>query len=242
MTCAEALPLVELEVDGELDSRSVLELREHVARCAACARQASSLRALGEAAREHLRFEPPERLEDRLLRAVRPRRSRRAWAGVAMAAAAAAAVVVVALPRHDALVDQAVAAHARSLQLEHALDVAASDRHVVKPWFEGKVGFAVPARDYADQGFPLAGGRLDYLDGRPAAALVYRHGQHLVNLFVVDADGERDSPPRREGARGFSCWRWTSAGLRYLLVSDVEDSQMAALAARMSGEASGPMR
>ena len=177
MTCAEATPLVELELDGELDAPSVLELREHVSRCPSCTRHAASLRALSDAAHEHLRrFELPAGLEGRLMRSVRPRRTSRAWAGAAVAAAAAATVVLVAMPRRDALVEEAVAAHARSLQLDHALDVEASDQHVVKPWFEGKVGFAVPARDYAAEGYALAGGRLDYLDGRPAAALIYRHG------------------------------------------------------------------
>ena len=138
MTCAEAAPLVELELDGELDARSVLELREHVARCPTCTRQAASLRALSEAARTHLRrFEPPPGFEDRLLRRIRPRTSRRVWAGAALGLAAAAAVLV-AVPRRDALVEQAVAAHARSLQLEHAMDVATSDQHTVKPWFEGR--------------------------------------------------------------------------------------------------------
>ena len=236
MTCAEATPLVELELDGELDARSVLELREHVSRCPSCTRHAVSLRALSDAAREHLRrFEPPAGFEDRLLRSVRPRRISRAWTGTAIAAAAAAAVVLVAMPRRNALIEEAVAAHARSLQIDHALDVEASDQHVVKPWFEGKVGFAVPARDYASEGYALAGGRLDYLEGRPAAALVYRHGKHLLNLFVVDAEGDRDAPPKRDTLRGFGCWRWTSAGLRYLLVGDVEEAQMGALARRMAG-------
>jgi len=236
MTCAEATPLVELELDGELDARSVLELREHVSRCPSCTRHAASLRALSDAAREHLRrFEPPAGFEDRLLRSVRPRRISRAWTGTAIAAAAAAAVVLVAMPRRNALIEEAVAAHARSLQIDHALDVEASDQHVVKPWFEGKVGFAVPARDYASEGYALAGGRLDYLEGRPAAALVYRHGKHLLNLFVVDAEGDRDAPPKRDTLRGFGCWRWTSAGLRYLLVGDVEEAQMGALARRMAG-------
>jgi len=236
MTCAEATPLVELELDGELDARSVLELRAHVSGCPSCTRHAASLRALSDAAREHLRrFEPPPGFEARLLRSVRPRRVSRAWGGVGVALAAAAAVVLVVMPRRDTLVDEAVAAHARSLQLDHALDVKASDQHVVKPWFEGKVGFAVPARDYAAEGYPLAGGRLDYLDGRPAAALVYSHGKHLLNLFVVDAHGERDAVPRRDNVRGFNCWRWTSGGLRYLLVGDVDDAQMSALATRMAG-------
>jgi anti-sigma factor RsiW len=145
-----------------------------------------------------------------------------------------AIAVFAAFPRRDALVDEAVAAHARSLQLDHAIDVASTDQHTVKPWFEGKVGFAVPVRDYAAEGVTLAGGRLDYLDGRPAAAVVYRKGKHVLNLFVLDARGGRDAPPRREDESGFCCWRWTSGGLRYLLVGDVSGPEMAAIARRMA--------
>jgi len=209
-------------------------VREHVARCPSCARQASSLRALSEAARKHLAYyELPEGLEQRVLRPLRPRRSLARWAAPALAAAAAAAILVV-LPRSDTLLDEAVAAHARSLQLDHAIDVVSTDQHTVKPWFEGKVGFAVPAQDYAAEGYTLAGGRLDYLDGRPAAAIVYRHGKHLVNLFVLDDGGSRDSQPRREDVRGFTAWRWTSGGLRYLLVADVSEPELGAFAKRLA--------
>jgi anti-sigma factor RsiW len=236
MTCAETTPLLELELDGELDARSVLEVREHLQRCPGCTRQAASLRALSDAARTHLtRFEPPPGLERRLLRPLRPSRPRVVWAASALAAAAAVAVVAT-LPRREPLADEAVAAHARSLQLDHAIDVVSTDQHTVKPWFEGKVGFAVPVHDYAAEGFPLAGGRLDYLDGRPAAAVVYRHGKHVLNLFVVDAEGARDASPRREDLRGFTCWRWTSGGLRYLLVGDVSEPELGALARRMASE------
>ena len=234
MTCGEASPLIELELDGELDARSVLELERHVSTCPACARQGAALRALGDAAREHLlRFEPPPELQRRLSRSIRPDRSRRAVFG-GIAAVAAAVAVVAVLPRRDALVPEVVAAHARSLQPGHAVDVVSTDQHTVKPWFEGKVGFAVPVQDFAAEGFPLAGGRLDYLDGRPAAALVYRHGQHLVNLFVLDRAGAADTPVRRDELRGFSCWRWTARGLEYLLVSDVSDADTEPLARRMA--------
>ena len=235
MTCVETMPLLELELDGELDARSVLEVREHVSRCPACARQAASLRALSDAARAHLTYhEPPPGLERRLLRPLRPRRPRLAWAAPALAATVAVAVFA-AMPRRDALVEQAVAAHARSLQLDHAIDVVSTDQHTVKPWFDGKVGFAVPVRDESTTGFALAGGRLDYLDGRPAAAVVYRKARHLVNLFVLDAQGRGDAAPRREEQRGFTAWRWTSGGLQYVLVGDVAAPELAALAERLAG-------
>ncbi len=237
MTCAETTPLLELELDGELDARSVLQVREHVARCPTCARQEASLRALSAAARRHLpSYDPPPGLDRRLLRQLRPRPSALRWAAPALAAAAVLAVIV-AVPRHDAMLDEAVAAHARSLQPGHAVDVISTDQHTVKPWFEGKVGFAVPVRDYAAQGFTLAGGRLDYLDGRPAAAIVYRHGKHLLNLFVLDARGARDAPPSRSDLSGFCCWRWVSGGLRYVLVGDVSEPEMGAFAQRIAAGA-----
>jgi len=227
--------LLELELDGELDARSVLELDKHVSGCAACTRQGAALRALSEAARQHLtRFEPPPAFERRLARAIRPHRSRRTLLGATVALAAAAAVVVVVPLRRDPLLPEVVAAHARSLQPGHAFDVASTDQHTVKPWFEGKVGFAVPARDFAEQGFTLVGGRLDFLEGRPAAAVVYRHGQHVVNLFVLDKAGEADTAVRREELRGFSCWRWRAKGLEYLLVSDVSDGDVEPVARRMA--------
>src|SRR5256712_12564113 len=117
MTCAVAGPLGGLELDGGLDARSVLERRGHVARCPSCTRHAAALRALSEAARAQLqRFEPPPGFEGRLLRRLRPRPSRRAWAGAAVGVAAAAAVLV-ALPRRDALVEGAGAAHGGSVPL-----------------------------------------------------------------------------------------------------------------------------
>jgi len=235
VTCENALPLIALSLDGELDARSVLELDEHVARCPACAREQASLRALSDAARLHLqRYELPDALERKLRRSIHPRRR---WAtGASVAAACALAAAFALVPRADPLAQEAVAAHARSLQLDHAIDVPTSDQHTVKPWFEGKVGFAVPVRDYAADGFALAGGRLDYLDGRPAAAIVYRHGKHVVNLFVLDASGRADAKIRETSRNGFGCWTWTRGGLTYLLVGDVNAPEMASLAAHMSQE------
>lgn len=233
ITCAEASPLIELELDGELDPRSILEVSGHLAQCPACARQAASLRALGEAARAHLpRYEIPAALERRLRAPFRARRG--PWLAAGLAAAAAAAVLVAAPQRRDGLVEESVSAHLRALQLDHATDVASSDRHTVKPWFEGKVGFAVPVRDYAGEGYPLAGGRLEILEGHAAAALVYRHGAHLLNLLVVDAHGAPDAGVRRDDLRAFHVFRWTRGGLGYLLVGDVAEAEMATLAARMA--------
>jgi anti-sigma factor RsiW len=158
------------------------------------------------------------------------RSSRPVWAYAATAGAIAAAALVAIVPRAgDRLSDEAIAAHARSLQLDHAIDVKTSDQHTVKPWFEGKVGFGVPVRDFAAQGFELVGGRLDQLDGRPAAAVVYRHAKHLVNLFVLDTS-QGDAGISHSTEHGFACWRWRAGGLQYLLVSDVNDADLSQFA------------
>ena len=243
MTSTEATRLIGPWLDDELDVRSIADVESHVARCAACGRERKELLALRETARERLpRFDPPRGLEERLLGAVRrsadARRPRpRRWVRDAsvMAAAACAAVIAIAVlpgrgPRGDELVD----AHLRSLQPGHLTDVASSDQHTVKPWFQGKLDFAVPARDFADAGFALVGGRLDVAEGRPAAALVYRRRQHLLNVFVW-AGNRGDSAPRTSAARGYRVTRWSQGGLEYALVSDVPAAEADQLAGLLRG-------
>jgi anti-sigma factor RsiW len=117
-----------------------------------------------------------------------------------------------------------VAAQVRSLQAQHLMDVATSDRHTVKPWFNGKIDFAPPVVDLADQGFPLAGGRLDYVHEHAAAALVYRRRAHVINLFIwPGAAPEEPQVTRREG---YSLIRWGHDGLTYWAVSDIDTADL----------------
>jgi anti-sigma factor RsiW len=194
-----------------------------------CTQEKSELLALRETARERLpRFDPAASLEERIFRAARkpePRR-RLPWRQAVLVAAAACATLVatsVLRPGRDEAAEEIVDAHVRSLQADHLTDVASSDQHTVKPWFQGRIDFAVPARDFSDRGFALTGGRLDVLDGRPAAALVYRRRQHVLNLFVSPAPG--DEPRRDVVVRGYRISTWTQEGLRYRLVSDIAPSE-----------------
>jgi anti-sigma factor RsiW len=153
-----------------------------------------------------------------------------AWAGSVTALAASLAFVLfVHVPRSN-ITDELVAGHVRSLLASHLVDVVTSDRHVVKPWFAGKVDFAPPVLELTDQGFPLVGGRLDYIHGRVVAAVVYRRRQHIINVFVWPAGA---GPALAGTARhdGYNVASWSQGGLDLWAVSDVDPADLQQLRA-----------
>jgi anti-sigma factor RsiW len=239
--CPDREPMLQALLDGELDAANAAATEAHLKTCAGCAAQYRMLQALrarlGEAelsppAPAHLR----RRIEAMIEAEGRKAPARRPWwTGVipawstagAMALLAASLMVVQVIPQQQgSLGDQLVASHVRSLMEQHLIDVATSDRHVVRPWFAGKVDFTPPVVDLADQGFPLVGGRLDYAGDRTVAALVYRRHAHVINLFVMPA---RDaSSAWRIGARktSYSVIHWTHGELDFWAVSDLEKGEL----------------
>jgi anti-sigma factor RsiW len=189
-------------------------------------------------------FPPPRDLERRLRQAVRrevrPRslfmRPPWRWAALPVAATLAAALSwTVAVNRggtsgDDPVLAELVSGHVRSLMVDHLVDVATSDQHTVKPWFNGKVDFSPPVVDFMTSGFPLIGGRVDYIAGRPAAVLVYKRNRHFVNVFIWPVGKEEGQALRNATCQGYHLLRWSGSGLTFWAVSDVNGTDLESLA------------
>lgn len=178
----------------------------------------------------------PAGLRNRLLLSVRPepRPARLPWLRLGVALAGCLAVVVAFVlgqsfsrPGRETLIAQeVVAGHVRSLMASHLLDVESTDRHTVKPWFEGKLDFAPTVNDLAAQGFPLVGGRVDYIDGRTVAALIYKRNQHVINVYEWPAPEPSDTRSRLIVRRGFQIFTWRQDGVETWVISDLNAGEL----------------
>ena len=253
MSCPDKSVLLHGMLDGELDVVGALAFEAHLKECPACAAEYRQQQAIRAALRRpEMRDRAPDALRQRIIESLQPaaepvpsplpatmpwwRRLLGDWrlGGAGAAALAMALMLLLVLPRggNDDLARQLVDSHVRSLLAEHLVDVVSSDRHTVKPWFVGKIDAAPPVVELAAQGFPLAGGRLDYLDRRVVAALVYRHGRgHVVNLFVWPNPGAADSAPTAETEEGYRLLHWVWSGLEFWAVGDIDLSELQAFQA-----------
>lgn len=241
IACPDKTLLLHGLLDGELDAVNAAACEAHLKTCMACDAEFRRLQALRETVTAPgTSYGAPDRLRagiEAMIAAEAPPepkpRRRGAAAGYATTGAlggllAAGLAVMLVLPQvTEAGVErQLVASHVRSLMANHLTDVATSNRHVVKPWFNGKVDIAPPVPELAEQGFPLVGGRLDYIDGHVAPAIVYSRRLHTVNLFVWPAQGRLPGVTRTVRRDGYSLVEWTQGGLRFAAVSDIDPGDL----------------
>lgn len=235
MTCGEFEARLSPFIDGELPAAEDRAMRAHLEGCPSCAAAQERQLALRAALRKHLTpLTAPEGLREGIGRAVRvagaapDSRIRtlpgRRWLAIAaLLVAAVAGTWKVATDRAGArrLADEILTSHVRSLMGDHLTDVVSSDQHTVKPWFNGRLDYSPPVSDFAGRGFPLVGGRLDYVAGRSVAALAYARRKHLINVFLWPAGQGLDAGPVSAERQGYHLLHWTQRDYTYWVVSDL---------------------
>jgi anti-sigma factor RsiW len=235
VTCAETERLLPAYVDNELDDADAARVDEHLAACDRCRGQLARARSLASALQRAPYYTAPDRLRSVVAaRAKKPRFNTRpfALAAAALLAVSATAFFAARLTPGargnspvSVIATEVVDEHLRALMSGRMYDVASTDQHTVKPWFLGKIDFSPPVVDLAAQGFPLQGGRLDYVGGRKVAALVYTRRQHSITVFVWPSS-EPAAPPAASTVRGFHAVHWTRDGMTLWAVSDLNLAEL----------------
>jgi anti-sigma factor RsiW len=237
MNCHEIHPMLHAYVDSELDLMPSIEVDRHLKTCSACTAMKRSLESLRATLRNNdLAYRAPDALRARILQSVapaieeKPQRNSRPWVWqlLALGSLGFAVFTLMLQPTgnspQDRLADEAISGHVRSLMAGHLMDVVSTDQHTVKPWFNGKIDFAPEVKDFAAQGFPLIGGRLDYLEGQTVAALVYQRNKHTINAFVWPAKNATGTTIQER--RGYTVINRDANGLHYCIVSDLNGKEL----------------
>jgi anti-sigma factor RsiW len=242
MTCDVAQPFLDAYVDRELEASDSLNIEQHLKTCESCSRLHARLETLrGVIEAQAPRYRAPDALRKRIqsdLRAsTRPPALRfKAVFDWRWGAIAASVLVLTAAiwqmqlrPRQERdtlIAREIVSSHVRSLMANHLVDEPSSDQHTVKPWFAGKLDFSPAVKNLDTEGFPVAGGRLDYIDNRPVAAIVYRRRQHVINLFVWPSAPGSGEARSSVTMNGFNTIGWRSDGMRYWAISDLNKQEL----------------
>ncbi len=235
-------------IDGELDSVRAAQFEDHLATCEICRAEMEGVAAVRKIIdQDGVRWRPPEALRSQVLSMLSfeqtaassslpvPRQAPfwrrtfdfiRQWSFVpSLAVLAASAFLFVNAPSQTLILqDEIMASHVRSMMADHLTDVLTSDQHTVKPWFNGRIDFSPPVSDLAKDGFPLVGGRVDYIGGRAVAALVYRRHGHVINLFIWPAASGAQTTTEHDG---YNMVQWSDGGLTFWAISDVASGDLA---------------
>lgn len=242
MSCQITQEFIHAYVDGELDLARSLEVEQHVKECQVCATAYQNQTALRSAFKDSSLYHsaPPsleKRIRSSLRREAKSEVGRRwfDWRWVPVGAMALILLLGLVIWRavpslrpsgDEFLAQEMVSNHVRSLQLEsHHTDVISSDQHTVKPWFDGKLDFAPPVKDFSSQGFPLLGGRLEYLNNRAVAALIYQRQKHFINLYIWPAEQSNGTEVATK-RQGYNLLHWTNSGMTYWAISDLNGVEL----------------
>ncbi len=244
MSCQRVRGFLDAYVDRELDVVSTLEFERHLTECVSCRAICDKYHQLHDSVQSKIPyFEAPQPLEEKIRARLRlgqhdrkttmPSEALAGWRVWGIAASLVILLVSSAVlldtlrrpPASEMLAQQVVSSHIRSLMANHLSDVISTDQHTVKPWFSGKLDFAPVVKDLASEGFPLAGGRLEYLDNHAVAALVYKHRQHTINLFLWPSPNSSSSP-HATTIKGFNVVHWTESHMTYWAVSDLNGTEL----------------
>ncbi len=241
MTCQETGQLIHALADGELDLVKSIEVEAHLRECRSCAQAQEEIRRLRSLMKDaSLRHTPGASFEKRLRSALRREEKEKStpqasWWRWSMAGASLVSLVIVVWalvvilnrpPSDAAIAQEVISSHVRSLMAQHLTDVPSSDQHTVKPWFNGKLDFSPPVKDFGPQGFDLKGGRLDYIENRPVAAIIYQRRQHLINVFVWPANSNSKSTAQVSVRQGYNLIRWTNSGMECWAISDLNLAEL----------------
>lgn len=237
MLCRESKRILSAYVDNEVDLLTGLAVEDHLAGCTTCAHDVENYRSVRNIFRDaDLRFSSPPELKRQILANLQPKQGLFKiphWLSVPFPTWASAAAIIVCLVaallfyvRQDRrqAADEVVDNHIRSMLANHLADVPSSDQHTVKPWFNGKISFSPKVQDFGDKGYPLVGGRLDYMANQTVSVLIYKRRQHIINVFI-HPDSEEIRPVTSE-KRGYNLIHWASGGMEYWTISDLNASEL----------------
>ncbi len=240
MDCGEIQSILDGYFDGELELTKSIEVGEHLKSCGDCSVIFNNYKILHNAFRDKsFYYNAPTKLKNKIIPALKKKTSKSIYginqvfnwrnASFALTILLIISVILILTQKNisstENLTYQVLNSHLRSLASNNLTDVLSSDKHTVKPWFNGKINFSPPVNDLSSKGFPLIGGRIDYLNNKPAAVLVYHYNKHIINLYI-SLNEKNNSNEEISSHSGYNIIHWVRGGMDYWAISDVNIEEL----------------